>query len=660
MPTPDDIRTRAASATLMPSTWDEKTRTLDVVISTGAVGIQRDLDSGERYEEALSVEAGAVDTTRLDAGAVPVLTDHGDPTMLGMGRPKPSVRSTIGRAVEGSLRYEQDQVGVSVRLTTADDAKPALQRILDGTLRTVSIGYKPLEVREEAAGPNGLRRETVTRYMLAEISFTPIPMDPGARARSMEDPMPAPADPTTTRTDPAPAAPVDVTAVTREARAAERRTQGTIRDLAQRAGVDLAETNTAPVAVAVRAALNDEVAEPDQRVQRVRDALLGDLIDRQRDNQIRGGRVEVVADEIDKRNRAIEDALCHRYGLIADLPEPARRFRGETIQDIVKASLGPDRCRGLMPDETARLFIRSAMSTADLPNVFANLANKSMVAERALLEEYNWYTKLFGRRDFVDYKVRTYVDVSGLGTLPLVKEGAEYTRAFVGDAKEESYCLKYGKEIAITEEMLVNNDIGDFLRAARRFLRAAVLTESSLAALAISANPTMGDGKVLFLAAAWPAGHQNLSVSGGAPNPTRIAELDAFCRNQIDLKRKASDPSVGVGQPMRFYLGGPHWRTVLEQYYSPAYVPDNTDPTTIPIVDLPKPNRLYVPHFTGTAYYGCTGDTTAAEFGYLQGTNGPRVTEYPEPRTDSLVYHGKDVFGVKWLDPRAIAMNPGA
>lgn len=704
------IYSRAAD--LAPSTWDPETRSLDVVISTGARGLQRDPETGEIFEEVLSVEQNAVDVTRVDAGVCPVLADHGErmATAFGPTRPIPTIRTTIGRVEEKSLRYEPGQVLVRPILTAAEDAEPVVQRIADKTLRSVSAGYKPLEWTE-SEGNGGRKLRTVSRWMLAEVSFVPIPMDPGAQTRGEEDPMllrqmslhdndggsgggePAPAPAPTPA--PAPAAPVDPTPEqirTIEVEAERRLMQrvSDIRSLCTRHGIDLDAdpVQGEPEAMtAIRSALTPEGVEV--TIDAVRSSVLEVLAARSDSTQINGvNRVVTTQDEGDTLQRALDAELSIRAGL--DVPTEARElaagvslaggFQGLKSDSFL--DLGR-RCLELSGVRTGHLTSRSALAraclhqapgpvvirggahmTSDFPSLTGNIMGKVLAAERDLTGDYGWFKDVSSRVDLPDYKARTIVDIGGLGILPVVKEGAEYTRVTFGEDSLSWNLVKRGAELPLTEEMLINDDLNGWLRLGRLWVRSCLQTESAVAAVALFGQPTMGDGVVLFHADAWSwdkkmktnsGGHQNLSTDGGAPNPERIGELDLMTRKQVDRDGAVS------GRRARHWIGPSDYAQVMERYYSDTYKADETDPTTIVTVPLSQEQRHYVPSLAGTApWVMATDDDMGFEHGYLQGEGGPVVLEYAEVKTDARIYHCRDVFGARVTDPRPYAMNPGA
>ena len=69
------LQTRA-DVRLQPETIDAEARTVEVLWSTGATVRRRDLWTGKRYDEVLSLDPRHVDLSRLNSGA-PLLNAHG-------------------------------------------------------------------------------------------------------------------------------------------------------------------------------------------------------------------------------------------------------------------------------------------------------------------------------------------------------------------------------------------------------------------------------------------------------------------------------------------------------------------------------------------------------------------------------------------------------
>ncbi len=152
----------------MPETWDPETMTLEVVAATEAPVARS--DARGRYAEVL-------DMATLDLAALaglPVLDSH----RTG------SVRDQVG--VVESARIDGGQLLATLRLSRADDVRPVVQRVADGTLRGVSIGYRATAWRE-STGADGTRTRRPAAWSISEVTLTPQPADPNARIRKQED-----------------------------------------------------------------------------------------------------------------------------------------------------------------------------------------------------------------------------------------------------------------------------------------------------------------------------------------------------------------------------------------------------------------------------------------------------------------------------------------
>jgi hypothetical protein len=682
----NEIQTRTELLIFQPGTWDPETRTIGFSISSGQVGTQKDPRTGAPIDEVLSVEQGAVETSRVDAGVCTVQTDHGKrfESLDGPTKPIPTVETTVGRVLEGSIAYEPGRVVGRMFLTTADDAKPVVQRIVDGTLRGISPGYKTLEYTDTPGVNGGRTLRTVTKWQLWEVSVTPIPMDSGANTRSatMEDPMEGTNVGGTVQTPAAAVVPAAMTPEMIRSIANEAlRIQDEKRDIAQRAGVDLSIAVPSDAMEAERV-IRAGISSPDTPVEAVRKAAFELLAAKTAALNIRAGQsVEITADEFATRFECIGAALAQRMGVLTDgeLIQKASRFRGLDGVGLMRQCLmarGANMSELDAMDESEivrRAFLQpmgpalsqrdgGAHMTADFTSVFANVLQKRIAAPAAISGDYLWWEKFGHEAPFDSLDPKTLVDFGGIEDLAVVKEGAEYTYVTMGDGSISYYLVKYGKLLALTREMMLKNGgLAMFANLLQLWLNSSLRTRSAACADAIFGNPLMQDGKALFTSAAWSwdkkmktnsGGHANLSTSGGAPTIARLNELDTMLANQVDRAGSV------VGQPAEFFLGPRAYKTDLDAIYDPKrQVLSAADSVS---VIIPEANRLYIPSLAGTKPWVLgTGDKQGLEFGYLNGNNGPVVTQHPEYKNDSLVFQCMLEFAVVVPDCRALAMNPG-
>lgn len=159
-----DAEVRAAS-------YDEGQNTVDVIWTTGATVRRVSWMDGE-FDEELVVDARSVRLDRLNSGA-PFLDTHS----------RFALENVLGSVVRGTARLEGGKGYATIKLSTADDARDRVARIIEGTVSNVSVGYRIHAVeKKERDGQVTLHR--VIDWEPWEISAVPVPADPGSSIRS--------------------------------------------------------------------------------------------------------------------------------------------------------------------------------------------------------------------------------------------------------------------------------------------------------------------------------------------------------------------------------------------------------------------------------------------------------------------------------------------
>lgn len=153
-----------------PNSFDPETRTVSAVIATPTPVPRRDA-RGPSFE---ILTADTLDQSAVDG--LPVLDSHRTA----------SVRDQLGRV--RSIAQEGGNIVAVLEITSAEDAAPVVQRIADGTVTGVSIGYRVSGWTEKTT-PEG-RVKTPTRWHITEVTLTSNPADPSARLRQKGNDMP--------------------------------------------------------------------------------------------------------------------------------------------------------------------------------------------------------------------------------------------------------------------------------------------------------------------------------------------------------------------------------------------------------------------------------------------------------------------------------------
>ncbi|WP_066924539.1 prohead protease/major capsid protein fusion protein [Methylobacterium sp. CCH5-D2] len=650
---PGATATRAASFT--PGTYDPVGRTIDAVFSSGA-RVKR----WGGYEE-LAVSADAIDLGRAASGRMNFLFNHNQNRPIG---------------VVEDARFEAGILVGRLRFADTDDGRSFEGQVARGELSSISVGYR-VTTWTLTSIDDEVEVWRADKWELLEVSLVTVPADPQAAVRSVPAetlPTPqstphseesdvlrrnspqgtppvetapvvpvAPAAPVETRAAPsAPVAPVlDGQALVR----AERERSATILDIGRRSGLPQDQIDAAIADGTTAEAFRNRGFE--HMANRTGAVVTG-----------QGTRAQIVGQGDDeKRGAAIENALLHRYDPRGvQLTDHAREFRGLTLLEIGSECLEARgvKTRGMgkheraqamlqMRSEASEIALRSGggMTTSDFPNILANVANKTLrMGYQAAPQTFRPLVRVVTVPDF---KPVSRVQLGEAPRLEKVNERGEFKRGKMGDAAEKYAVSTYGKIVAITRQVIINDDLDAFTRIPRSFGVAAANLESDLVWGEITGNPLMADGFALF-----SAEHANLGAGGGIGVDTVGTAREAM-RNQTGLDGKTL---LNVSPT---YLVVPvALETKAEQFLGMIYPTKTADAVTDTMRKL-KPisePRLDAVSKTNFYVFGDPAQIDLIELAYLEGAEGL----YTETRmgfdVDGVEVKVRQDVGAKVIDHR--------
>ncbi len=632
---------------LTPSTWNPESLTVEVVWSAGADVRRRDPWTGAIYIERLDMTPGAVDLTRLNAGA-PVLNAH-ESCELG---------DIIGVVVPDSAVVENGECRAVVQLSARPEIAGIVADVAAGIIRNVSFGYEILNSVATPATPASPEIRTVTSWLPYEISFVPIPADPQAQSRSHPSPsIPAPAASaasqetrmsatTTTPETVPPAAPpaVDANAI----RQAEQARARDILVVAEQAGMESTwarEHIAAGTAIdTVRAQALETVAS--QGARRV------------------NPRSQVIVDEGDTQRRLLANALEHRGHVPGvQLEEGARQFRGYRMVDFARHAieLAGGNHRGLTPHETFREAFRlgaqnrlqraaPAHATGDFPDLLANTASKMLrQAYGSAPRSFVPWTRQVNLPDFKSFKA---VSLGGTSALARIEEDAEVTFGTVDDNAESWNLVRYGKALAISYVALINDDMSGFTRVPQMFGMAAARLESTTVYGVLTANAALADSVALFHST-----HANTSTGVLSVDATGVANVAAA---QTKLRVQTAPNGDILGLTGRYLIVPAALEVKAAQLFSPAIVAGSAgavNPMSLQVIGEPRLDAT-----SAVAYYVIAdpNEIDTIHWGYLDGEDGPVITSDVLFDTDGMVTKVMHNFGAAAIDYRGMVYSTGA
>jgi hypothetical protein len=608
---------------VMPQTWDETTREIELCISTGAPGKRWDWSTGREYVEELDVMGCNLERL-INAGSV--LLDH-----------DAEVENVIGRVLEGKI--ENGMVIVRARLSSRPEMAGYVQDIRDGVIHSLSVGYT-VETEESIKEEGQMERRIARAWTPWEVSFVAIPFDAGASTRSAEQPQQR-QEPDMSQTTQAPAVvpatPIDMVAV----RKAETERQTKIRSSAAKFRLPdavvseiLASTDTYEAAAAQ---VMERVSTMDQATAPV-------------DTH----RVDLVRSSQDDQMGALTDALEFRAGLIREPTKRQRELvRDNSIHSIAKQFL---EARGIPTQGMSKRELFQASLThrsgvaphtvSDFPNALEFLGKK------VLLAAYNAEPKLFDefatRQDFSSLREEKLVATGAFPDMVATPEGGSIAYGTVSDRGESYSCAKYTAGVRLTEEIFINDDIGAVMRTLQGMGETAVANEKAIIFNLFLNNPNMSDGNAVFSSA-----HANLG-SAGAISITTIGELRNLIRSQL----KEGSTTQRVYAEPRFLLVPSDYETLAEQIISPNLIGSTAAaPASIQKFKILAEPRL---NETGNSPWYLLAANCGIYYGYLQEQPGPRMRQVLDQLDLSMTLVVDEFFGATVGDWRGMAKNPYA
>lgn len=574
-----DLIVRSAAA----RSFDPASRTFEAVIATPSPYGRKDARGA--YLEVL--DTAAIDPVALVG--LPVLDSHR----------QQSVRDTIGTVLEA--RLEGEALVARVQLSGAEDVRPVIQRIEDGTLRGMSIGYRVTKWREEGAQP---RTRVAVEWPITEVTLTTNPADKAATIRSKEEP------PMLDQQNPA---------ITAE----EKQRRAEIRALTRSAGLsaevadDLIDSGADMTAA--KAAVFDAVSAKRSAAPNIRTHAPAN-------------------DDPAVVQRRASDALAYRMAG-GELPEDAKPYLNLSLKELAADSLARAgvATRGMSADE---IFTRAGMhTTSDFPLLVSNAVGK--VAMQAYAVAESPLKGLARKKTLRDFKPAASVWVGELGRLERITEAGEIKHTTISEGGESLKLATYARGINLSRELLVNDDVnllGDLTAA---FGRAAAQTEADILVDLVTSNPAMADGDPVF-----DADRGNI----GTPGDLSITTLSAA--RLAMRKRTGRDGTNYINVTPKFLVLSPELETTAEQLLAQiaAITVDTVNPWTgklTPLVDPRLPE--------GTFYlFADPAVAPALQVAYLAGAEGVQVQRREMWDQLGVGYRAWLDFGAGWLDWRGV------
>ena len=345
--------------------------------------------------------------------------------------------------------------------------------------------------------------------------------------------------------------------------------------------------------------------------------------------------VHAAADNPGELRRNIEAAMCLRCGISAETLQKSYDDRtieaGMRDMDMPLKQLLVECCRmdGLNPGRSFdNETIRAAFSTVSLPGILSNVAN------RKLLQSYQAQpiiaTRLCTTGDLNDFKENDRFRLTDVGDLLPVAPDGEIKEGGVMEEAAKNSIDTYGKKFCLTRKMIINDDLGGFMKVPAAMGNRAARLIDQLFFSRLLKNPVQQDGKALFCSQ-----HRNLLT--GASSALSADSLSKAVQLFLDQVDGDGQP-VSVEPSILLVPTALKHRAVELTKGATLVMAGGADATVRPALNVLADEHLEVvssPYLANSSYdgasaagwylFGRPGVIDTFEIGYLKGRRTPTV-----------------------------------
>ena len=388
------------------------------------------------------------------------------------------------------------------------------------------------------------------------------------------------------------------------------------------------------------------VVDPNQTVQSVESAILAAASRAQAAQTAAvaaGAGARATSDERETQAAGMVDALVSRMSHTPPT-DNGRRFRGLRIADLMAERNG-------IPSRNVDEIIERSVgmhTTSDFPNILGTAANRVLLA--AYQQAQPIYRTFSARRNFNDFKPHGVLRAGEFPLLEEVNESGEIKSGSIPESAEKVALKTRGRNIALTRQALINDDLGVFADMAASAGRAAARTEDKVAFDTLLANSGNGvrlaDGKTLF-----HADHGNLAAAGAAISETTIDAGNQAIRFQKGIGDEVLDYTPAI------LLVGPKQELAARKFVAVVTAATQDDYN-------PYAGRLRVEvtaRITDNSWRLFTDPNELAAFvyGYLRDAEAPMVSQHEPFNQDGIVWKVLHDFAFGAVDHRGAWKNAG-
>ncbi len=605
----------------------EKERSIELIFSTGAGVVRRD-ESGNEYLEVLSLDPGAVDLTRLNSGAAPLLNSHA----------RDGLNNILGVVQKAWVDPKTNQGVASVRFSRRPDVDPIFQDVKDKIIVSTSVGYSVNRWEDITKAGDEMPVRLVTSWTPHEISLVGIPADPQSKVRKKH----------TQR--------IEMRVMNEKLKTSELITQE------RKRGQDL---RRAVKAAQLSEAFAEDLIERGVSMGEASEIIIGEM------TRAKPGHTPIIGhstvhagslDEVETRSRGIENALLHKMApQVHKLEDVGRKYVGHRLSDYARMSMrsyGSSLSDLEYYNNPIDTFMRAFNGgTSDFPAILANVLNKEL---RRGFESAPATWQAFCRKTNVNNLKP--IQRPQLGEAPLmekVNEHGEYRRGGISETNQTYSLEEYGKIMSLPLRVLLDDDMSAFSRIPTLMGSAASDFMSETFYNLLGNNPMLRDGNTLT--PLFRAEHENMATASAEVGIDSLSAVRTAFR-----QRKGQAGRVLNLQP-KWLLVPSTLETKVEQFLSQNLLVGQLSADKLALSGFnPFANKLTpiveprLDQFSKTAWYAVADldRIDVCEVAYLNGMESPQIISRDGFSSSGVEWRINHFFGFGFIEHRSWFMFP--
>lgn len=424
---------------------------------------------------------------------------------------------------------------------------------------------------------------------------------------------------------------------------------------AERARVKAIREAGAPFMSSLGADFINNLIDTGATVERANAAIVAQMAAHQR--PVSSG-ITITRDENETRVEGMIGALMHRADRRTPLEGPATDFRGLRLKSLAMTLAGG--AGGFNEIDTIKAGLRSTalmgggLGVSDFSYITTEVMGRTLRA--AYERRASTWRRISFERSANDFREMTSIAAGGDFQLKPVAENGEYLQSTITDGASGLKVAKYGRQINLSFEAIVNDDLGVFQRIPGDFARAAATLEASIVWGAIRTNAKTGDGKALF-----HADHKNTATAGAIS----VASVGAGRKLMWEQRPEgvaASDKDAFIQVSPDLLYVPPALEVDALQFVTAVAATKGADvnPFGSTLTPVVEPSLGTSAGGSDAAWYLFSSDLPVMEHAYLDGFEVPTVVTKDGMNPDGVNMVARHIFGAAPTEWRGVVKNAGA